>query len=321
VEKYAIDVVQTHLLRSFEFLALSLRLNHGAKVFWTFHNSLFDLREDHLTRHKWLLKPKRFSHHLLYRFGARWVDGLVAVSGDVKSSILKTMKGIPADKISVILNSVDVTRYGKNINRDALRSELGFGETEHLMTMVATFKRQKGHKFLVEAAATIIQDFPRLHILFVGDGELLEEVRIQVLELNLNENVHFLGMRNDIPEILIASDSFILPSLWEGLPMALIEAMASGLPVIATDVSGTRQVVESGKTGIMVEPGNVPGLAHSIKELLNEPEQAQIMGKEAREKMETMFSAKKQAEEYLTLFEKTQGLATLSLASSDGEYV
>jgi len=321
VEKYEIDVIQTHLLRSFDFLVLSLRVKNGPKVFWTFHNSLFDLREDHLARNKWLLKPKRFSHHLLYSLGSRWVDGLVAVSGDVKKSILKTIKGVPAEKISVILNSVDVTRYGKNFNRIALRSKLGFGETEHLMAMVATFKRQKGHKVLVDAAATLIPDFPHLHFLFVGDGELIDELRNQVRELNLEQNIHFLGMRNDIPEILVASDSFVLPSLWEGLPMALIEAMASGLPVIATDVSGTRQVLESGKTGIMVEPGDAQVLAYSIMELLNNPEQAQVMGKTARKKMETMFSAKKQAEEYLTLFEKTQGLATLSLASSDGDYV
>lgn len=321
VEKYEIDVVQTHLLRSFDFLALSLRLNNGPKVFWTFHNSLFDLREDHLTRHKWLLKPKRFSHHVLYRLGSRWVDGLVAVSGDVKKSILKTMKGIPAEKINVILNSVDLARYGKNFNRIAVRSRLGFGETEHLMAMVATFKKQKGHKFLVDAAASLIPDFPHLHILLVGDGELIDELQNQVRELDLEQNIHFLGMRNDIPEILVASDSFVLPSLWEGLPMALIEAMASGLPVIATDVSGTRQVMEPGKTGLMVKPGDVQGLVYSIMDLLNNSEQAHVMGKTARKKVEMMFNAKKQAEEYLTLFKKNQGLATISLASSDGEYV
>ena len=113
IRKHQIDIIQTHLLRSMDFLALSLRMNAGPKVYWTFHNSMFDLREDHLSKNKWLLKPKRFSHHLLYRLGSKWVNGIVAVSADVKKSILETMKGIPAEKIRVILNCVLVRKgYG-----------------------------------------------------------------------------------------------------------------------------------------------------------------------------------------------------------------
>jgi glycosyltransferase involved in cell wall biosynthesis len=307
VNKYQVDVVQTHLLRSMDFLALSLRLNAGPKVFWTFHNSLFDLREDHLTRHKWLLKPKRISHHLLYRLGSRWVNGLVAVSEDVKKSILETMNGIPADKISVILNCVDVSRYGQVTNRSALRMGLGFAETDHLMALVATFKRQKGHKVLLEAAAELIPQFPNLHILLVGDGELRDELQAIARDLNLDRNVHFLGMCSDIPEILAASDSFVLPSLWEGLPMALIEAMASGLPVIATDVSGTRQVVVPGETGILVVPGDAQELASAITEFLTNPARAHAMGTHARQRVERLFSAQKQAREYVSLFEQALG--------------
>jgi glycosyltransferase involved in cell wall biosynthesis len=316
VNKYRVDIVQTHLLRSMDFLALSLRLNAGPKVFWTFHNSLFDLREDHLARHKWLLKPKRFSHHLLYRLGSRWVNGLVAVSEDVKKSILETMNGIPADKISVILNCVDVSRYGQDTNRSALRLGLGFGETDHLMALVATFKRQKGHRVLLEAASRLISQYPNLHILLVGDGELRSELQSLTRELNLEGHIHFLGMRSDIPEILAASDSFVLPSLWEGLPMALIEAMASGLPVIATDVSGTRQVMMPGETGILVAPGDAQELARAITEFLTNPARAHAMGTCARQRMESLFSAQKQAWEYVSLFNQ----ATLSLASSTGEH-
>ena len=319
VNKYQIDVVQTHLLRSMDFLALSLRLNAGPRVYWTFHNSLFDLRKDHLNDHQWLLKPKRMSHHLLYRLGSYWVNGLVAVSEDVKKSILETMNGIPAEKISVILNCVDVSRYGKSINRNILRLGLGFVETDHLMTLVATFKRQKGHRFLLEALSSLVPQFPNLHVLFVGDGELRDDLQSLTQKLNLEKNVHFLGMRQDIPEILAISDSFVLPSLWEGLPMALIEAMASGLPVVATDVSGTRQVMVPGETGILVVPGDADELADAITQLLTNPARAHAMGTSARQRVENLFSAQKQAREYMSLFEQTQDRTALRLASSGGE--
>jgi glycosyltransferase involved in cell wall biosynthesis len=321
VRRHQIDVVQTHLLRSMDFLLLSLRLNAGPNVYWTFHNSLFDLREDHLTQYKWLLKPKRMSHHLLYRLGSHWVNGLVAVSEDVKKSILETMNGISADKISVILNCVDVSRYGKDTNRTDLRLSLGFRETDHIMAVVATFKRQKGHSVLIDAAAALIPQFPNLHILLIGDGELREGLQSITRDLNLDRNVHFLGMRNDIPEILAASDSFVLPSLWEGLPMALIEAMASKLPIVATDVSGSRQVMVPEETGILVAPGDPQELTRAIAELLTNPVRAHAMGTSARRRVENLFSAQKQAREYVSLFELAQGSTTLRLASTGGEHL
>jgi glycosyltransferase involved in cell wall biosynthesis len=114
--------------------------------------------------------------------------------------------------------------------------------------------------------------------------------------------VHFLGNRNDIPQLLAASDFFILPSLWEGLPMALIEAMASGLPIIATRVSGTNQVMVHGETGLLVAPGNSEELAHAIRKLLLDPLMAFRMGKIARRRVEVYFGAQKQAQEHLDLF-------------------
>ncbi len=306
VKKYNVDVIQTHLLRSLDFLVLSLRLNSGPLVFWTFHNALFDLREDHLTERKWLLKPKRSSHHLLYRIGSKLVSGVIAVSEDVRASILETMPGIPPEKISVIANRVDISRYGNRSHRGVLRHNLGFGDGDHLMTVVATLKTQKGHTFLLSAMSNIAQTFPQLHLLIAGDGNLRIELETQVAILNLQDRVHFLGTRSDIPDLLAASDSFILPSLWEGLPMALIEAMASGLPVIATDVSGSRQVMVPGETGLLVKPGDSLVLAGAISSLLSKPEEAQAMGAAARRRVEIHFSAQTQAREYLALYKQVQ---------------
>ncbi len=319
VKKYEVDVIQTHLLRSLDFLVLSLQSRSGPMVFWTFHNALFDLREDHLQKHKWLLKPKRTAHHILYQFGSRVASGLIAVSEDVRKAVLDTMPGIPDEKISVISNRVDVSRYGKCRRRDEIRAGLGFGDTEHLMTVVAILKTQKGHTVLLNALAKVAAKHPHLHLLIAGDGELRRDLEDQVREVRLEGRVHFLGTRKDIPDLLSASDSFVLPSLWEGMPMALIEAMASGLPVVATDVSGTREVMVHGETGLMVPPGDPEKLAQAIDQILSNPAQAQAMGMAGRRRVEANFSAQTQVKEYIALFERNQTNRARRLVPISGE--
>jgi glycosyltransferase involved in cell wall biosynthesis len=302
VKKYNVNVIQTHLLRSYDFLVLSLRTQTDAQIYWTFHNARFDLREEHLARQKWLFKPKRWGHHTLYSLGARGVDRLIAVSEEVKVSITKTLPAIPQKKIVAISNSVDVNRYGDRSGRAALRLELGLNEEHKVAVMVATFKEQKGHRFLLEAMQAVVSQRPDLKVLFAGDGELRTALQERALELRLENNVFFLGNRADISALLAASDYFILPSLWEGLPMALIEAMASGLPVIATRVSGTNQVMVHGETGLLVEPGNSSELAQAILKMASDPSMARQMGRAARQRVEVHFGAQKQAREYLDLF-------------------
>lgn len=303
VRKYQIDVIQTHLLRSLDFLALTLRLEpERPLVFWTVHNDNFELRAEDLPRQKWLLKPKRLAHSLIYRLGSAWVDGFIAVSPQVEASVLKNIGPI-GKKIHTICNGVDISRYSNRIDRAAVRSQLGFSESDRLMIVVGTLKEQKGHRILIQAAPEMIARSPNLHILLVGDGILREELCAQVREAGLEEHVHFLGSRTDIPDLLGASDLFVLPSLWEGLPMALIEAMASALPIVATMVSGTQQVMVPGETGLLVPPGDPEPLKEAAISLLADPLKARQMGDSARQRVESAFSARKQAEDHIALYQ------------------
>lgn len=301
VIKNRIDVVQTHLLRSLDFLVLTLKYKTPLKVYWTFHNSNFALREDHLSRHKWLLGPKRLAYRWLYRLSARWINGFIAVSDEVRSSILAEI-GPVQDKITVICNGVDVRRYRQPVDKTSLRRRLGLAENAQYMVMVATFKEQKGHRYLVEAASLLVSQFPGLQYLLIGDGDLKAEIIAQASAAGLGGRMHFLGLRSEIPDLLAASDYFILPSLWEGLPMALIEAMASGLPVIATEVSGTRQVMAPGETGLLVPPGDSRRLSQAMAQLLSDPARARAMGAAAKRRVAAHFSAQHQAQEHLSLF-------------------
>lgn len=303
VAEYQADVVETQSLGIYAFLLMTLRIGGKVQVWWRIQNQEFMVRKEHLARHKWLFSAKRAAHRRLYRIGAGIVDGIIAVSNDTARSFRETV-GYTGDKITVVPNAVDVELYPAAIDRAAVRTRLGVGSGNHLMTMVGTFKRQKGHCYLVEALASVVRHFPHLRIVLVGDGELAGEVKKQVSAAGLNDTVHFLGSRRDVPELLAASDSFILPSLWEGMPVALVEAMATGLPIITTAVSGTNQVMIDGVTGWMVPPGDADALAEAITHLLSDPDRAASMGAAARERVATSFGAQGQAEQLAALFRR-----------------
>lgn len=306
VQRYEINVIQTHLLRMLDFLALTLRRgSEKPAVFWTVHNEQFALRKDQLPGFHWLLEPKRFTHRWLYRIASRWASGFIAVSEDVGLAVRREI-GPDEKKVAVILNGVDTRRYPAAADRKELRSRLGFGDDACLIAVVGTLKEQKGHRYLVEAGKEILSKRQNLHFLFIGDGPLLQELNRQAAESGLTERIHFLGNRDDVPDLLAASDLFVLPSLWEGLPMALIEAMASGMPIVATRVSGTQKAIIHEESGLLVPPGDPGELAGAIEVLLSRPERASAMGRAARLRAEKCFSAQAQAASHIALFRQGQ---------------
>jgi glycosyltransferase involved in cell wall biosynthesis len=304
VRKYDIDVIQTHLLRSLDFLVASLKLSFPRLlVFWTVHNYLFELRADQLPGQHWLLKPKKLLHNALYRKVSHRINGFIAVSEEVEQAIQQTIR-VNQSRITTISNGVDIRRYQRKVDRTAVRRSLGLKDQDQVMILVGTLKEQKGHRYLIQAAAPLIEQNNKLHILFPVDGPLRASLQQHVQQHGLVKHIHFLGSRKDIPDLLAASDYFVLPSLWEGLAMALIEAMASGLPVIATCVSGSQQVVIPGETGLLVPPGDVDQLRQAIAEMIANPERAKKMGLAGNARAEAVFGAGKQADEHLSLFQK-----------------
>lgn len=313
VKRYNIQVVQTHLLMALDFLVLALRwTNPGVVIFWTFHSANFVLRKEHLARQKWLLGPKRFVHRQLYRLTAPCVEGFIAVSDQVRESLLQVFGERIRPRIYVLPNGVDVERYGIAIDRAAVRAALGLPADSRILIQVGALKPVKGHTYTIAALAALAERYPDLHALFVGDGELRTELEAQVAANGLTGRAHFLGNRRDIPTLLAASDLFVLPSLWEGLSMALLEAMASGLPVVASAVSGTIQVIIPNETGYLFPPGDVTAFTQAVDMLLVNPAYAQALGEAARRRVVAEFSAQRQAEAHLALYR--QALYTLERA-------
>jgi glycosyltransferase involved in cell wall biosynthesis len=183
-----------------------------------------------------------------------------------------------------------------------VRAELGLDPNALVMVMVATFKEQKGHAYLIEAASEVMPLHPEARILLIGDGGLRPEMERRVRAAQVDDAVRFLGSRRDVAQILAASDFFVLPSLWEGLPIALLEAMASGLPCIATKVSGTKQVIVPDITGLLVSPADSAALRDAMLTMLADPEAAHRMGEAGRRRVASEYSAGKQTARLIARF-------------------
>lgn len=302
---HRVGIVLTQGLGTLDFLVATLRIDRGLQVWWTIQNARFMLRDEHLTRHRWMLEPKRRAHRILYRWGSRIVNGVIAVS-DETADAFRAEVGDVGDRVRVVYNSVDMDRYPARNPGSELRRELGLAPDAHVLTMVGTFKAQKGHTHLLDAVAKLFPRHPNLRLLLVGDGGLRVECEEQARRLGLEEAVVFLGTRRDVPELLAVSNAFVLPSLWEGLSLALIEAMASGLPVVATDVSGSSLAVVDGETGWLVSPGDPAPLAAALEELIEDAEEAHDRGLRGRARAETLFSARAQAERLVALFQEAR---------------
>jgi glycosyltransferase involved in cell wall biosynthesis len=178
---------------------------------------------------------------------------------------------------------------------------------------VAKFLEQKGHRILLDALPPVLADHSELHVLLAGEGPLRAQLEQQAATDGMAARVHFLGNRRDLPRILAASDLFVLPSLWEGLPMALLEAMASRLPVVATNVSGSREVLADGDAGILASPGDPRALTAAIAGLLSDPARAAAMGQVGRERVELHYSAAGQAARHAELYRERLGMSPATL--------
>lgn len=213
-------------------------------------------------------------------------------------------QGIRPEKLITIHNSIDTYHFAP-MSRDKvaiIKRELGIPNTAKIVLTVARLHPQKGHKFLLQAIPGVIRKHPQTYFLFVGEGELRNELEKEVYKEGLHDVVRFLGVRQDIPELLNAGDLFVLPSLWEGLPNAILEAMAVGIPVIATKVDGSPEVVQDGKTGILVEAGDPKALENAIVYLLDNDQLRQRMGCEARKWVIENFSEEKNVTSFLKLY-------------------
>lgn len=239
----------------------------------------------------------RGAHHLAFRGGVT----PVAISEAVKAS-LKEVYGT-ADA-PLIPNAIPVARYAPDLyQRARLRRRLGLRRGDVAYTCVARLCEQKNQAALLESFARGPGQDPRARLLLVGEGPQRAALEAQVARLGLT-NVRFLGARADIPALLAASDVFVLASRWEGNPLAVMEAMAAGLPVIASAVGGVPELIRHGDTGLLMPLGAVNAFATAMSRLLADRERREAMGQAARRHALRQFDTRLMVERYEALYEQ-----------------
>ena len=185
---------------------------------------------------------------------------------------------VPREKVISVGTGIDLGRIAEAVAGDEFASELGLaGRTT--IGIVAKLSPVKGHQYFLEAAAAIADARSNVAFLVVGDGVRKKELEEMAAELGIADKVIFAGARDDVPSLLKLMDVFVLSSLSEGSPNVVLEAMAAGLPVVATDVGGLPEIVIDGESGILVPPGDSGALAAAVGDLLDDPARAVAMGR------------------------------------------
>lgn len=206
---------------------------------------------------------------------------------------------IPARKIRVVPNAVQLDSFDRP-RYQALTDRPGPAGDRPVVLTVARLDGQKGLKYLLEAAALV----PGAQFVLVGEGPERAELEAMVGELGLGERVRFLGYREDIPELLASCDLFVLPSLYEGLPLSVLEAMAAGRPVIATAIGGTDEIITNGHTGLLVPAASATALARAIRLLLANPTLAGHLALSGRAWVRERFSAARMARSVEAIYDQ-----------------
>ena len=226
-------------------------------------------------------------------------DSYIAVSDDT-AHVARDVEHVPDRRLHVIANGIDVDGYTRDPGaRARIRGELGVGDDVCLIGTVGRLVPEKNYELLLAAVRGVLDD--RVRLAFVGDGPESAALHAAA-DPAIRDRVYWLGVRHDIPALLSAFDVFALSSRTEGLPLSVLEAMASQLPVVATAVGGVAKLVHDGVSGVLVTPGDVAGYHDAIDKLAHDPAYRRALGQAARDEAQAEFSVNRVVDDYLAVY-------------------
>ncbi len=287
-----VHVVNAHHFTPFFYSFYGAR-RHGCRLFYTAHS-----------RAEIIASNTGWS--IIGGIMIRFSDGAIGISPDVGDAIRKQFS-IGARKVLTLTNAVDHRQFAGNGNRRACRNELGLEDGDIVIGCVGNLRKDKNYPNLIKAFKMVRQRVPGTKLIIAGEGKRRPDLETLIRELGLEEGVFLLGPRNDVPEIMNAMDIYCLPSFSEGLPLSLLEAMSAGLPVIGTNVRGIQDIVEHGRTGLLV-PSDDPGkLAEALIRVIDDSELARQLSRSGREYVIKEHGFEAWIARYEALFSSTTG--------------
>lgn len=248
---------------------------------------------------------EQVKRRVAYRYVSR-AARMVAVSEDLKQFIVQQV-GVAENRVGVVYNGVTVAESPSVDQLSAIRADLHLAGYDHVIGAVGSLYPVKGHIHLIKALPEILRACPKTILLVIGQGELEQALKAEVVKRNLDAHVRFLGFRSDVPALLWLFDVFVLPSLSEGLSMALLEAMAAGRPVVATKVGGNSELVLDGDTGFLIDSQSPEAISDKVVQVLRNKAQATGMGDRGRRRVVDKFSFRAMVDRYQSYYDQAIG--------------
>lgn len=228
-------------------------------------------------------------------------DKICAVSKEIAIDLIDK-ENVSKDKVVVVYNGIDRDKFKEKLLEGVIRREFNLTKEIPLVGIIARLNPQKGHQYFLEAALEVLKEIPETKFLIVGDGPLREEHKRLAVKLGVESKIIFTGYRTDVAQIISELDIIVLSSLAEGLPVVILEAMAMGKPVVSFKVGGIPEVIEDGRTGILVESKDTIALAKGIVRILKNKEEANKMGRLGKETIEKNFSLEAMIKKYEEIY-------------------
>lgn len=307
---YARDILR--VLRAFTGLTQLLKTERPVIIHaYMFHAHILAAFAARAARAPCLINGLHNTGKFLPGFAARILEGAanrltditLACSNVVAESARRRMH-IPPERLRIIHNGVEIPPILDSSERKVGREALGLKTAEPTLICVANFHAYKGHSHLLRALHSVREAEPRVQLLLLGDGPLAKALEVLASKYSLTDCIHFLGHRRDVTRMLQLADIFVLASEREAFPVCILESMAAGRPVVATEVGGIPEAVVHGETGLLVPPGDSGALAEAILTLLRDPARAQAMGWAGRDRAIKAFGLDRMVTETQQLYDE-----------------
>jgi glycosyltransferase involved in cell wall biosynthesis len=272
--------------------AVAGRLAGVPRIVGTFHvDSSYDLSGSR----------SGFAHRALECVSNHCLDAAIAVSEATGRNWMRRTR-LPPARIVRIYNGIDASKFERSCDRGEARRRLGLPDDGTVIGGVGRLDEAKGFRFLLDAVAMLPRTQPPITLALAGDGPLRQSLQTRASELGIADRVHFLGFRGDVRAVYEALELFVLPSLCEALPYALLEAMAARLPAIGARVGGVSEIIVDGETGLIVPPHDAKSLTAALRRLIDSPELRQRMGEASRDRVVGHFDEKEMVRQTIQLY-------------------